>query len=53
MQTLSLSDTDIRTAIDLVFSQYDSEKTGKLNAKDVSQLIADVLCAVGDNKKVT
>ena len=46
-------DKAYRKAVDLIFEQYDTQKTGTLKRTDLKALISDVLVAISENSKVT
>ena len=49
----SEDDKAFRKAVDLVFEQYDPQKSGTLQRANVKALIEDVLVAISENSKVT
>lgn len=50
---MSLTDQDIRDAVDAIFAQYDPQNTGALNASQVHQLINDAFKDNNDVRDVT
>lgn len=50
---MSYSDEDLKTAVNAVFDAYDKDKSGTLEAPEVTNLINDALKHMGQNRKVT
>ncbi len=50
---MSYSDKDLRDAVDAVFSTYDKDKSGTLEATEITQLINDALKHMGQGRQVT
>ncbi len=47
---MSYSDKDLKDAVDAVFSTYDKDKSGTLEAGEVTQLINDALKHMGQGR---
>lgn len=50
---MSYSDEDLKTAVNAVFDAYDKDRSGTLEAPEVTLLINDALKHMGQNRKVT
>jgi Ca2+-binding EF-hand superfamily protein len=50
---MSYSDNDLRAAVDTVFSAYDKDNSGTLDASEVTNLINDALKQLGQNRSVS
>jgi Ca2+-binding EF-hand superfamily protein len=49
---MSYSDNDLRAAVDKVFDVYDADKSGTLEASEVTKLINDALKHMKHNRTV-
>lgn len=52
-QIMSYSDDDLRNAVNAVFDAYDKDKSGTLEANEITQLINDALKHMGQGRQVT
>lgn len=50
---MSYSDDDLRNAVNAVFDAYDKDKSGTLEANEITQLINDALKHMGQGRQVT
>lgn len=50
---MSYSDNDLRNAVDAVFDAYDKDKSGTLEANEITSLINDALKHMGQGRQVT
>lgn len=50
---MSYNQTDLEKAVDAVFRTYDTDKSGTLEAQEVTNLINDALKQMQQNRKVT
>ena len=50
---MSYSDDDLRNAVNAVFDAYDKDRSGTLEANEITDLINDALKHMGQNRKVT
>jgi len=50
---MSYSDEDLRNAVNAVFDAYDADKSGTLEAGEITKLINDALKHMGQNRQVT
>lgn len=50
---MSYSDEDLRNAVNAVFDAYDKDKSGTLEANEITLLINDALKHMGQNRQVT
>ena len=50
---MSYSDDDLRNAVNAVFDVYDKDKSGTLEANEITMLINDALKHMGQNRQVT
>ena len=50
---MSYSDEDLRKAVNAVFDAYDKDKSGTLEANEITLLINDALKHMGQNRSVT
>lgn len=50
---MSYSDDDLRNAVNAVFDAYDADKSGTLEANEITNLINDALKHMGQNRQVT
>ena len=47
------SDEELRSAVNAVFDAYDTDKSGTLEANEITKLINDALKHMGQNRQVT
>ncbi len=50
---MSYSDDDLRNAVNAVFDNYDKDKSGTLEANEITQLINDALKHMGQGRQVS
>ena len=50
---MSYSDDDLRNAVNAVFDAYDKDKSGTLEAGEITQLINDALKHMGQGRSVS
>lgn len=50
---MSYSDDDLRNAVNAVFDAYDKDKSGTLEANEITLLINDALKHMNQNRQVT
>ena len=50
---MSYSDDDLRNAVNAVFDAYDKDKSGTLEANEITQLINDALKHMGQGRSVS
>lgn len=50
---MSYSDNDLKNAVDAVFDAYDKDKSGTLEAAEITSLINDALKKMGQGRQVT
>lgn len=50
---MSYNEADLKKAVDAVFSSYDTDKSGTLEAEEVANLINDALKQMQQSRKVT
>lgn len=50
---MSYSDEDLRNAVNAVFDAYDKDKSGTLEANEITLLINDALKHMNQNRQVT
>lgn len=50
---MSYSDDDLRNAVNAVFDAYDKDRSGTLEANEITQLINDALKHMGQGRQVT
>lgn len=50
---MSYSDDDLRNAVNAVFDSYDKDKSGTLEADEITVLINDALKHMGQGRSVT
>ena len=50
---MSYSDDDLRNAVNAVFDAYDKDKSGTLEANEITQLINDALKHMGQGRQVS
>lgn len=50
---MSYSDEDLRNAVNAVFDAYDKDKSGTLEANEITKLINDALKHMGQGRQVS
>lgn len=50
---MSYTDADLKNAVDAVFDAYDTDKSGTLEANEITKLINDALKHMGQNRQVS
>lgn len=53
LTNMSYSDDELRNAVNAVFDAYDKDKSGTLEAVEITQLINDALKHMGQGRQVT
>jgi Ca2+-binding EF-hand superfamily protein len=53
MSKAGYSDDDLRNAVNAVFDNYDADKSGTLEANEITKLINDALKHMGQKREVT
>lgn len=53
LTNMSYSDDELRNAVNAVFDAYDKDKSGTLEAGEITQLINDALKHMGQGRQVT
>lgn len=49
----NFSESDLKAAVDAVFTKYDTDKSGTLDVQEVTNLINDALKHMGSNRQAT
>jgi Ca2+-binding EF-hand superfamily protein len=50
---MNTSDEQIRIAVDNIFEQYDTDKSGTLELSELVQVVRDIFISAGEKKHIT
>jgi Ca2+-binding EF-hand superfamily protein len=50
---MNTSDEQIRIAVDNIFEQYDTDKSGTLELSELVHVVRDIFTAAGEKKHIT